>query len=320
MAARHHWLHPAAALAVFLGYVPFFRSTVQLSATEHHAGHVIFVPVFAVILVWVDRHRLRGLIGRGEASGAIVTGLALALVAVAYRWESVPLQAVSFVLAIGGLLVWCYGKRILRGTGYVLLLLLFMSPPSPHVVSTVVPSLQHFVAVFTSTVLDALRIPVERHGVLLMLPEITLEVAEECAGLRFVLILLVFASALARIALPTISSQLTLVALSVPVAILANAARVASMSAGAHVIGLQVIKGPLHFHIGKGFWVLGLVVLIAMARILRSARVRRVVRSCLRGPIPPRASPARDIGIRAHPHGGSGHSPQSPTRPPGLSA
>ena len=264
------WLHPAAVIAVFIAYGPFLQSAFHLSATDHHAGHVIFVPVFALALVWADRRRLRRSIGRGETMGAVVTTLALAVVAIAYSWASVPLQALSFVAAVAGLLLWFYGRRTVLRMAFVLVFLLFMSPPSRELVSAVAPSLQHFVAAFSSIVLDSLRIPVERQGVLLLLPEVTLEVAEECAGLRFVLILLVFASALARIALPTISSQLTLVALSIPVSILANAIRVAAMSAGAHVIGLHVIRGPLHFHIGKVFWVLALLVVIGIARILRS--------------------------------------------------
>ena len=267
---RTLWLSGAAALGLLVAYVPFFRSIAHAAGTDHHAGHVVYVPLFAIVLLVADRERVVRSIGRGEAGGATLTTLAAAFLGAAYAWSSVPLQAVSLVVAIAGLVWWTCGRRTVRTVSVTLAFLLLMLPPPRELVAAVAPAMQHFVAAFAAGALRALDIPVEREGIRLLLPGMTLEVVEECAGLRFALIVVVFASAFARLVLPTIGGQLTLVALAVPVAILTNATRVTALSAGAHVIGEDVISGPLHFQIGRGCWALGLLVIVAIAWALRS--------------------------------------------------
>ena len=271
---RSRWLYGAVVIAVVIGvalaYVPFFRSIGLAAGTDHHAGHVVYVPVFVVVLLVADRHRLRRSIGRGEAGGAALTMLATAILAVGYQVEAVPLQGVSLVATTAGLVWWICGRRTLRALSFTLGFLLLMLPPPRQLVAAVIPAMQEFVAAFAATVLLYVRIPVERDGISLLLPGTTLDVVEECAGLRFVLIVFVFAVAFARLVLPTISTRLTLVAVAVPVAILTNATRVAALSAGAHLIGPHVITGPLHFQIGRAFWALGLLLVVGVACKLRS--------------------------------------------------
>jgi exosortase len=264
------WLHSAAVGIVLIAYLPFFKTLLSASATNPYAGHVIFVPILAAVLLWVERHRLRGSAGPRDARGAAVTALALALATSAYTTGNVPLQALSFVAAMAGLGFWFYGVRGVRAGAFVLVFLLFMVPPPRGVVSAIAPDVQHFVAAFSSVVLGALRIPVEQQGVFLRLPGLTLEVAEECAGLRFLLILFVLVLAFARVALPTIPGQLALIVLCVPIAVLANATRVAVTSIGAYAIGPEAVTGPLHYYIGKSFWALALLAMIGFAGLLRS--------------------------------------------------
>jgi exosortase len=272
MNGRHKvWLCSAAALVVLVAYLPFLRTLVQVSTKHPYAGHVIFVPVFAAVLLWFERERFRSLAGSGSAAAGLgVTALALAAVAIGYQLASVPLQALSFVVAAAGFGLWCCGLRGLRAAAFVLVFLLLMVPPPREAVSAIAPTVQHALAAFTTLVLDCLRIPVARDGILLRLPELTLEVAEECAGLRFLLILFVFVAAFARAVLPTTAGQCLLIALSIPVAVLANATRVVVSSVGAHAIGPEAAAGPLHYYIGKSFWAAALLVMIGLAVLLRS--------------------------------------------------
>ena len=267
---RSGWLYPATVIAVALAYVPFFRAIALAAATDHHAGHVVYVPVFAVVLLVADRRRLWRSLGDGDAGGTALTVVATAILLIAYQRTSVVLQGVSLVLAASGLAWWRFGRRTVRALTFTLGFLLFMLPPPRELVAALTPAMQQFVAAFTAAVLFYAGIPIERDGISLLLPGTTLDVVEECAGLRFVLIVFVFASAFGRLVLPTISSRLALDALAIAVAILTNATRVAALSAGAHLIGPHVISGPLHFQIGRVFWALGLLAVVAVACKLRS--------------------------------------------------
>ena len=266
------WLACAVGIAVAIAYVPFFQSIAHAAGADHHAGHVAYVPMFFIILLLADRDRLRRSRGQREPRGVAVMALAGGILAIGYYSMSVALQGLSLVVALAGLVCWLFGIRTLRALSFTLAFLLFMLPPPRDLLAAVAPGMQRFVAAFAQGVLSAFQMPVQRDGIHLLLPERTLEVVEECAGLRFALIVVVFASALARLVLPTIASQLTLVALALPVAALTNATRVATLTAGAHLIGDHVINGPLHFQIGRAFWVLGLLAVVGIACGLRSAR------------------------------------------------
>jgi len=292
---RSGWLYSAVIIAVALASVPFFRSIARAAETDHHAGHVVYVPVFAVVLLVADRRRLRRSIGHGEAGGVALTMLAAASLAVGYQRASVALQGVSLVATAAGLVWWRFGRRTVRALAFTLGFLLLMLPPSPPLVAALTPAMQQFVAAFTASVLSYARIPVERDGISLLLPGTTLDVVEECAGLRFVLVVVVFAAALGRLVLPTIWSRLALLLAAVAVAILTNATRVAALSAGAHLIGPHVITGPLHFQIGRVFWALGLLVVVVIACTLRSSGGDRTVTARPRdaeGSLPVGSNPA----------------------------
>jgi exosortase len=216
--------------------------------------------------------------------GVAVIALALALVGLGYRIGSLPVQALSFVLAIAGLLLCVHGMHGVRTGGFVLVFLLLAVPPPREALSAVGAGVQQFVATFSVAALNVLGIPVEQQGVLLRLPGLTLEVAEECNGLRFTLILLVFVSVFARVVLTTIPAQLTLMALAIPVAVLANAFRVATTAIGAYAIGPHVASGPIHYYVGKTFWVLAVLVMIGLSLLLRSRIARTVPHERARRP------------------------------------
>jgi exosortase len=178
----------------------------------------------------------------------------------------------SFVVALAGFGLWCYGGRALQHAAFPLAYLLLMIPPSRDAISAVAPHFQHVIAAFSAVVLDHLGIPFRQNGIYVQLSTITLKVAEECAGLRFSFILLVFVTAFARLVVPSIRGQVVIMALAIPIAQLTNATRVAVTSVGAYAIGPEVVIGPVHYYIGKAFWALSLVAMIAIAWGLGASR------------------------------------------------
>ena len=273
MTRPHVWGRACIALVVFALYLPLFSMLLELSASDPYAGHVVFVPIFAAALLWIERHRFRGLTAQGRAARLWLTALALVVGWYAYGVTNISLYVVSFVAAMTGLLLSSFGPRGVRAAVFPLGLLALMVPPPREAMSALALEIQHFVAAFSATILSGLGIPAVQDGISVRLPELTLIVAEECSGLRFLLILSVFALALARTVLSAPSSQVTLVMLSVPIAVLANAVRVATTSAGAYAIGSEIVTGPLHYYIGKACWAGALVTTIALAVSLRSCSV-----------------------------------------------
>jgi exosortase len=267
-------LRAAAAVVLLIAYVPFGATIVRISAGDFYARHVVFVPVFAMTVLWIERHRLRGLAGGGGPGGPAIAAAALALLGFGYATASVLAQTLSFVGVLTGLVVWFYGVEGARRSAFVLAFLLLMIPPPREAIAAIAPGIQHAVAAFSAVVAGALQIPIEQQGIFLRLPGLTLVVAEACAGLRFSLILFVFVVAFARLVLPSRSTQVALILLSIPVVMMANAMRVTAITVGAYVFGTHVATGSLHDYIGKSFWILAVLTMITFAMQLRTRTIR----------------------------------------------
>ena len=256
---------------MLLAQLPLGFDLVAAAGTNPYAGHIILVPALAAALLWLDcRDFSRTATARQHVIGGLLSGLALVLSVQGHRAQNLALEALSSIVAVAGLGVWFFGPRWLRRGAFVLIFMLLMIPPPVDVISAVAPSIQELIAGFSSAVLECLQIPVQQDGVFVRLPGLSLEVAEQCAGLRFLFMLVVIAAAFARFVLPDTSSQMALIALSIPVAVFANAMRVATTSVGAYVVGPQVATGALHYYIGKGFWACAFGVIIAIAVAFRA--------------------------------------------------
>jgi exosortase len=266
----NRWVHLAIAAIVAATCIPMLMALIRQSASNPYAAHIVIVPILGAVLLWVDLHQRRALTVRpNPVERACLASLATIVTLIAYSTGNFVLQVMSFIAAVASIMWWLYGKMAIRRAAFVLAFLLLMLPPPRGAVSAIAPMVQLIVAVVSGVLLKILQIPVHQHGVVLQLPELNVQVAEECAGLRFLLIMFVFMAAFARIAVPTARGQMALTILSIPVAVLANVARVTVTTIGAYAIGPDVITGPLHYYIGKSFWVFALVAMIGVSMPLR---------------------------------------------------
>jgi exosortase len=267
-----------AVVIVLVAYVPYFQRLIDESRTNPYAAHVALVPPLAVVLLWTRRGELRSIRFRRSAVGLAVVGMAAAILIVGYRTAALSLQTVSFVAAAAGLALSAYGAIGVRRLAFALAFLLLMIPPPRDAVAAISPAVQHLTAAVCGAILRVIGVPVIHDGILLGLVDVTLEVAEECSGLRFLAILFVITAAFARMVLPTRRAQMLLMALAIPVAVIANVARVVLTSAGTYFGGPYVVTGPSHYYIGKACWLAAFIVVMALARDFRRRNTRLVMR------------------------------------------
>ena len=269
----NRWTRPLSLLVtVFIValYAPYFYGVVVAWRSNPYAGHVLFVPALAAILLWVDRDQFRRPRFRRAAPAVTGLGIAAALLVVGYGKSALLLQTLSFGAAVAAIAWWGYGAAGLRRTGFLLAFLMLMMPPPRETVAAISPAVQHFVAIVCGGVLRVIGVPVIQDGAVLGLVGVTLEVAEECSGLRFLPILFVFVAAFARVTMRTFGQQALLIAMSIPVAVMANVTRVVITSAGTYFVAPDIATGPSHYYIGKACWLAALLVMIGVAGVLRA--------------------------------------------------
>src|SRR5690348_1396376 len=92
-------LHYALVFLAALAFVPAARTLLDVGRTNEYAGHSLFVPLFAAVVAWTDRDRLRAAAGPGDSRGACLIMIGLATLGIGYLDHSPFIQglAVPFV-------------------------------------------------------------------------------------------------------------------------------------------------------------------------------------------------------------------------------
>jgi exosortase len=250
-------------------YLPLLGEVGRVAATDPYAGHVLFVPVVSVIILWSQRDRLRATAGPSNSAGLALCTAALLLLAFAHASQSYTTHVLSAVLAIAGLSLWLRGTAWFRHAALAVGFLLLILPPPRRLIAAVSPIIQDRIAGFSAGALSLLGIPVERQGFLLHLPNATLRIDEGCNGLRFLLVLFVITTAVAYILIPTPGRRLLLVVAAIPAALMANAIRVTEIAGVAYLFGAQAATGWLHDYVGRSTWLITIAVVLAAAIALR---------------------------------------------------
>ncbi len=158
------------------------------------------------------------------------------------------------------LLLVALGPHLVRRLLAPCLFLFFLVPSGAFLV----PSLQKITADITVTGLHILRIPVFSDGLMIEIPEGSFEVAEACAGLRFLIASSVFGCFFAVLMYRSFIRRALFVILSVAVPIAANGLRALGIIVLAHLEGSAAAVEADHVLYGWLFFTLVILILIAI--------------------------------------------------------
>ena len=260
--------------ATLLVYLPVLTSLARQWASDENYSHGFLVAPFAIYLGWRRRHDLLAEPVRPHWFGIAVVLGSLALLVAGRLGAELFLTRISLLGLIAGTVVFLYGTRHLRLLAFPLAFLLLMIPLPAIVFNQIAFPLQLLASSAGQSVLDAASIPVLREGNILILPTITLQVVEACSGIRSLVSLLTLAIILGALTEQRVWARLLLAALAFPVAIAANAARVAGTGLMAAWIGPQAAQGFLHEFSGWVVFVVAFALLLATRRAFPGPQVR----------------------------------------------
>jgi exosortase len=262
------------AVALLALWTPTLAQMVHAWRVDTYAGHGMFVPLFSALIAWIERDRLRAAAASGHPAGLVLVTTGVAALGLGHLVGSLPLQGFSLVAAVAGVVAWWFGWACLRVAAFPVVFLVLMVPLPRVAVEAVTLELQLFAAGFAAGALRLLGIPVYQTGIVIELPALTLQVAEVCNGLRFLMALLVLTVAFAQVTQRTLGRKIVLTAMAIPIAILANATRVAVIGLAVELVGPQAASGAIHHAIGKGVWLLTLLPLVASGILLARGEAR----------------------------------------------
>jgi exosortase len=256
-----------AALASTYGSIA--TRLVRQWLNDDTSSHGLLVVPVAIYLAWQRRAAVLTAARRPAAYGFAVIAAGLAILVVGTLGAELFLARVSFVVVLAGAVLFLLGPAHLQALRVPLLFLLLAIPIPAIVLNAITFPLQLLASQAGEAVIRAAGVPVIREGNVIELASMRLEVVEACSGIRSVMALLACAcfAISARPTKPTTAAAV--LAATVPVAIAANALRVAMTGLVAQFVGPSVATGALHSSSGVVVFVAAATALLALERSFR---------------------------------------------------
>jgi exosortase len=176
-------------------------------------------------------------------------------------------QELSLIIIIPGLILMLLGTRYLMALALPLAYLILMVPILDEVIDKIHWPFQVFSATMGSAPLKILNIPFFHKAQYIELPNITLEVAEECSGVRYLISIIAIGIPLAYFTQRGWLRKVALVIIAVITGILTNVVRVTLVIIWAYY-GAKDIHGPFHMFQGLFVSMVGFLFLFVWAWIL----------------------------------------------------
>jgi EpsI family protein len=237
------WL-PAAALlgAAFLWtYYSTFQKLIEYWGSNEMYSYGFLVPIISGYLIWLRRHHVRAIpADPNYGLGVLVLGAGLAMLIIGRASNTNVVEELSLPITATGTSLLVLGVRKTRTLAFPLAYLWAMVPVWNFATDPLQQPFQLYSATLGVSALRAFNIPVLRDGVLIYLPNATLEVADVCSGVNQLVAILCIGIPLAHMQIKSWSRRAIIVAAALIIAILTNGLRVALIS----LLVYNGIKGP----------------------------------------------------------------------------
>jgi exosortase len=269
------------SLAVFR--IPL-TALVELALRDERYSYVLLVPVVSAFLIWLRKDRLV-VSSRYSPRFGIPLVFAGGLLAVtAGRLTggesnaALSLTILALTLIWAGIGAFCFGPAALRSALFPTLFLFLFVPLPENIMHKAVVALQTGSADMTAALFKLIGLPFTRNGFVFALPGVDIEVAEECSGIRSAVVFFLGGVLGSYIFLRRGWTRLSFVLLTIPVVILKNAVRIATISWLGVNVDHGYFTGNLHHYGGLPFSLLAVALLLPILWVLLKAESKSAAR------------------------------------------
>lgn len=267
----------------------FFEPLVALAAFAYHDdvySHILLIPCIVGYLAWLKRDRLPS--HMESSPGWAVVPVLLAAAALSLRWQAnargaqlppddaLAASAFAFVSLVIAACLAFLGRRATRAMAFPLAMLVFLSPIPTGAMELIKLFFREGSAAVACGFLVTAGVPVFRQDLLLQLPTITMEVADECSGIRSTLVLFITSLLAGHLFLNSPWRRAVLILVVIPIAVLRNGLRIFTIGMLCVHVDPSMINSAIHKHGGPLFFALSLVPFLALLAWMRhSERSKR---------------------------------------------
>lgn len=272
-----HQLGFAALLAASLlpGWRPLV-GTFALALRDDEYTYVLLILPVSVALIFLEWRPLRTIAALNVRAGSVYLAIAGLIAFSALGWpallpvdEQLSIRMLALVLWWIGAFVLCFGFRASQLVLFPLCLVFGLVPLPQLAVDMIVAVLQQGSAWTAHLLFAAFGVPVAQDGLLLAIPGLTLQVAQECSSIRSSSMLLVTTMVLTQLVLRSSWRKAVVIGIAVPLSVAKNGLRIFTIAMLGTRVDPGYLTGKLHHQGGIVFFGIALFAVFYLLFILR---------------------------------------------------
>jgi exosortase C (VPDSG-CTERM-specific) len=278
------WSGICFAIVLLLVFARPLLMLVSYVARSQLHSYVLLVPFVSGYLLYLRRDQLPKKRRRDFLLTFVSLAAGTGLFTLAHLLEfggraptintRIVLLTLSFLCCLAAGVCFFFGRDWMRAAAFPLAYLIFMVPMPDAMKEALEMASKSAAAEVANVFFHLSGTPFLRAGVIFQLPNITIEVAQECSGIRSSWVLFMTSILAANLFLKTTWRRFALVAFIIPLGILRNGFRILVIGLLCVNVGPQMIHSIIHRRGGPVFFVLSLVPLLLMLWWLRRGDVR----------------------------------------------
>lgn len=282
MNQRNLFLILFSTIVLVIYYVPL-RSLWTLSFNDELYSHIFVIPLISAYFVCVNRRKVFQNVDYSLNAGTVtlILGGVIYMLGLSQRDrlsqnDYLFLMTFSVVITwIGGFIIF-YGMESFKTNLFPFLILFFMVPIPGLIVKEIISLLQIASTEVTYVIFKLTGVPIFREGFIFHLPGLSIEVAEQCSGIRSSIALSITSIIAGKIFLKA-GCRRVFLALSVfPIAIMKNGLRIVTLSLLGAYVDERILSSLLHKRGGIPFFFLALSFLFGFLWLLRRSEERNM--------------------------------------------
>ncbi len=266
----------------------FARSLISLAvyaAGSELDSYILLIPLISAYFIFFQGKSSSAEFESSPGFAAIPGALACTALLAASHWrpflshnDSLTLVTFAFVCSIcaGAFLV--LGRKWVAGAAFPLAFLLFMAPLPDAVVNALETASKLASADAAAVFFDIFSVPALRSGVVFQLPNITIQVAQECSGIHSSLILVITSLLASHLMLRSFWRRSALIAFAIPLGVIRNGFRILVLGWLCTNVGPRMIDSPIHHKGGPIFFVLSLIPFFLLLWVLCRGDRKRIAK------------------------------------------
>jgi exosortase len=266
---KYQWYFVLAILSIGALYWEILGEMVTQWSNDDNYSHGFLIPFISGYFIYEKRQQLADLPTQPSRAGILLIFFALLVLIAGHTAIEYFSMRSSLIILLCGMTLYLFGWPTTKLAALPLLYLFFMVPIPYIIYDAVAFPLKLFVAKYSVFVLKLAGMPVIREGNIIMFPEIVLEVADACSGIRSLISLLALSVACAFMTQQKTGARIAVALSAIPIALLTNGIRVIVTGILSRTYGASVATGFFHEFAGLSVFVVAMVILGMFVLLMR---------------------------------------------------